>query len=906
MLGPHRCMLVGGPRSPHQQTPSNSQLVALFVLFIFGSSGTQGVFASLAAAEMDGDNFSGDNLGVWVSAQHLQAVRNELLELVSKTLPDEQRDVRSFRALCLRRDLKALLRARPSFGVSGVPQALRSFREFDDIITHTLGVLDSRLVSLSAGLQMNCLYGAWEGGLPAAEAPSDCLSKRTLPVVVSAYNVRGALSRDGGMEAHEHRILHLSAKLQSAGCVVAILGEPRFAPGLIWPDWTGYKMLGERTDEHGAVAALVSLEASAHVVQISGVGDARAIWLEVPFAVLKRKRHREQGMLLLGVYAPQVQHPVASRRCFWQERQQELFVLRGRRRYADWDVMIIGDFNLHFACLGDKNRRYEHALDKEVLAMLQNPRGFGCTLRNPVGVGTHVSGTIIDVVALSRECDARVLITEKEYAGVNSDHVRLDVVLEGRVEASEALVGRASWRQDEAGLWDAALLPITGTLQFLIAWATLAMTNHDIRLWVADGAKRGVRQTILDRAIWWRDVCFTLCGHFGGLVITAGPKRIVVPDRKLDELSAAIKHQGANLGAADLQVAQLIREECGQGWMEAKRARLIDQYLEIAAETPGKAEAFMSGLVKPKRAVQVAFVDETTGTTLDAVDTLDILTRDVLSRGSRAGKGDRQFNLLVEGQVKSLRRAAMQKSLDEPDVPFTMERISAVLDSVASKKRSLHLPRGAVKAKLPLARRLTWALLNLATVLCLVATSWAREISPLRKAGPEVVTDPANLRPVGYLGDLAGVFDAVWLSAVQGALDQYSGVEQAGGKYDAVLMAIGLLIALQVRSSRGLPTLLEKADLMYGFDLAWRDAVRLHLGRAGIVGRLWLVADACMQNDFLRVRIGPLVGELANLQDVGIGQGRRAAVQLFGLLVRSLIENVHDSTVGVGIDRPVI
>ena len=246
----------------------------------------------------------------------------------------------------------------------------------------------------------------------------------------------------------------------------------------------------------------------------------------------------------------------------------------------------------------------------------------------------------------------------------------------------------------------------------------------------------------------------------------------------------------------------------------------------------------------------------------------------------------------------------MQKSLDEPDVPFTMERISAVLDSVASKKRSLHLPRGAVKAKLPLARRLTWALLNLATVLCLVATSWAREISPLRKAGPEVVTDPANLRPVGYLGDWAGVFDAVWLAAVQGALDQYFGVEQAGGKYDAVLMAIGLLIALQVRSARGLPTLLEKTDLMYGFDLAWRDAVRLHLGRAGIVGRLWLVADACMQNDFLRVRIGPLVGELANLQDVGVGQGRRAAVQLFGLLVRSLIENVHDSTVGVGIDRP--
>ena len=69
-----------------------------------------------------------------------------------------------------------------------------------------------------------------------------------------------------------------------------------------------------------------------------------------------------------------------------------------------------------------------------------------------------------------------------------------------------------------------------------------------------------------------------------------------------------------------------------------------------------------------------------------------------------------------------------------------------------------------------------------------------------------------------------------------------------------------------------LPLLLEKADLMHGFDLAWRDAVRLHLSLAGVVGRLWLVADACLQRDMLRVRIGPLVGDLVNLQDVGIGQ----------------------------------
>ena len=117
-------------------------------------------------------------------------------------------------------------------------------------------------------------------------------------------------------------------------------------------------------------------------------------------------------------------------------------------------------------------------------------------------------------------------------------------------------------------------------------------------------------------------------------------------------------------------------------------------------------------------------------------------------------------------------------------------------------------------------------------------------------------------------------------------------------------MVIGLLITLQIRVHRKLQTLVEKIDLMQGFDLAWRDAVRLHLGFAGVKGRFWLMADACMQNDRLRLRVGPLIGELVNLKDVGIGQGRRAAVQLFGVLVRALIDSVQASTVGVGLDAP--
>lgn len=49
----------------------------------------------------------------------------------------------------------------------------------------------------------------------------------------------------------------------------------------------------------------------------------------------------------------------------------------------------------------------------------------------------------------------------------------------------------------------------------------------------------------------------------------------------------------------------------------------------------------------------------------------------------------------------------------------------------------------------------------------LIVSSWPRGIAPLSKAGPEIVSDPRNLRPMGYFDDLSGVFDALWLSVVQ-------------------------------------------------------------------------------------------------------------------------------------------
>lgn len=85
--------------------------------------------------------------------------------------------------------------------------------------------------------------------------------------------------------------------------------------------------------------------------------------------------------------------------------------------------------------------------------------------------------------------------------------------------------------------------------------------------------------------------------------------------------------------------------------------------------------------------------------------------------------------------------------------------------------------------------------------------------------------------------DLEGFFDLCWLDAHKTFLEEYSGSAQAGGKLEALLLAFGLIIAAQERRKVGLQTYILKADLLHGFDLLWRDAVRIHAWEAGIQGK---------------------------------------------------------------------
>ena len=158
--------------------------------------------------------------------------------------------------------------------------------------------------------------------------------------------------------------------------------------------------------------------------------------------------------------------------------------------------MVAGDLNLHFSCLASANRTYEAPLDRYVQAYLEARDGFDCQLLNRANVPTHVSGTVVDVVAIPRGSIADIEYITGTSAGVLSDHVRLDVKFQGSWAFSGCdRVGRARW--EAGGDWGRALAEVPCAVEFMTGWAGEAMLSPRLRGWVALGQKRGTDNAFL-------------------------------------------------------------------------------------------------------------------------------------------------------------------------------------------------------------------------------------------------------------------------------------------------------------------------------------------------------------------------------------------------------------------------
>ena len=188
----------------------------------------------------------------------------------------------------------------------------------------------------------------------------------------------------------------------------------------------------------------------------------------------------------------------------------------------------------------------------------------------------------------------------------------------------------------------------------------------------------------------------------------------------------------------------------------------------------------------------------------------------------------------------------------------------------------------------------TWAIANLAVSLGRPSTMWRRLVRPLDKTGTGVARSARELRPVSYVDEMEGLVDALWLRAEKDKLQEFAGEEQAGGQYDPLLMVLGIVITLQARREVGLPSWLVAEDLLHGYDLGWRDGVRVQASGAGVGGRAWLYLDAQLERENVVLRLGGMLGHMVQICNVGIGQGRRSGVQLFGALTAGLKDQVEE------------
>ena len=221
--------------------------------------------------DLHADAPSTEQLCQWASKQAAETALVELNKFVNGALPTPRPVLCKWFALAFRRDVRALLASTPAFGITHVPDDLRAFREFDQGLRSLLQNLDARLVRTAHGIPLNSILGPWEGGIQATEhSPKEHL-RTMIPLFFVAYNINSALGVRSAIESHDEGILHVIALLHDRGAAIAVISEPRLGVGMVWPDWTGYSFLGERTGEPGSVAVIILQGLTFRVVQIEGI-----------------------------------------------------------------------------------------------------------------------------------------------------------------------------------------------------------------------------------------------------------------------------------------------------------------------------------------------------------------------------------------------------------------------------------------------------------------------------------------------------------------------------------------------------------------------------------------------------------------------------------------------------------
>lgn len=284
-------------------------------------------------------------------------------------------------------------------------------------------------------------------------------------------------------------------------------------------------------------------------------------------------------------------------------------------------------------------------------------------------------------------------------------------------------------------------------------------------------------------------------------------------------------------------------------------------------------------------------------------ETLAAITDHVIARSVLPFEPDQAVGEWVRGEVLAARHRALAHK-DAGEDEFTQEEVEEEMKRCVVHKKCLRGALAVPKAKSQGARRLTWAHMVLVQTMKVAPHLWwLRECAPLRKKEPQIVRSLNLLRPVCYASDLAGLFDALWLRRTRERLEAHSGDTQQGGKFDAAVSVLTLVMAVQARALGQLPTYALFVDLLQGFDVTWRDGIRYGMAQAGITGGMFWYKDDQLARDIIQARFECLVGPRRIVVE-GVMQGRRTAPLEFNLFVATQAERVQETIRGLGLTPP--
>ena len=278
------------------------------------------------------------------------------------------------------------------------------------------------------------------------------------------------------------------------------------------------------------------------------------------------------------------------------------------------------------------------------------------------------------------------------------------------------------------------------------------------------------------------NVIYALAGHFAGNVktnanSTRGSKKPLDPSAytTFKEFKAAVRAATSDHQRAAAQ-----------------------KYQDLRKSNPGLADRFLSTFFKPKSAFCIALSCPKTGNLLTKAQMVDEWTQNIKSRASTVIDCDPLTSAQNIANITRIRATGAASSalgstatVGIDDSPYTVQEVTEVVDKMSASKHCLGMPYSALKALCPSGRELTRVLANLGLHFCLTSPRWSvRVLNVVRKAGPHVVRQVNNLRPISLANDMAQIQDALWIRRAAPVLDAFAGEGQLGGSLDPVTLIL--------------------------------------------------------------------------------------------------------------------